>query len=323
MRSRAAQHLQAANFLGVLHARPQGHMFFDLVWRARIATDDSNWMRVWVAAVESLPSFGHTPGMTTRAGMVLGLVLLVSACGGSSDGTDGTTAGLQGKLNDRTFVSESVEGWTLVAGTEVRIGFKGGELSASAGCNSLGGPFAIEGGKLDLNGYGMTGMGCDAERHAQDDWLVGFLTAGPALQLNEPRLVMTTADAKMTLLDRKIASPDRALVGTHWNGDGFSDGQATSSWIGLAKANVFFDANASVTVFSACQTGSGSYQVDGATLTFQGFSYDGAPCADPSDQATTDAVLLVLDGSPVSFDIKEQLLSVHRGSNTLSFRSAN
>ena len=42
-----------------------------------------------------------------------------------------------------------------------------------------------------------------------------------------------------------------------------------------------------------------------------------------SDQATTDAVLLVLDGSPVSFDIKEQLLSVHRGSNTLSFRSAN
>jgi heat shock protein HslJ len=262
--------------------------------------------------------------MTIRVRLLaLAVGLMASGCGGSSDGTGGTAGGLQGQLADRTFVSETVEGWQLVAGSDVRIGFHVGELSAHAGCNSIDAPYVIKGDKLALQGWSKTDMGCDIALLAQDDWLLGFLTAGPALELLEPRLVMTTADAKMTLLDREIASPDRPLVGTHWMGDGFSDGQAASFWSGITKATVFFDASGSVTVFSACQTGSGSYQVDGSTLTFAGLAYDGAPCADPSDQKTSDTVLLMLDGSPVTFEIEEQRLSIHNGSRQLDFREAN
>ena len=51
-----------------------------------------------------------------------------------------------------------------------------------------------------------------------------FLLAGPTLELADPQLVMSTADVQLHLLDRKIAIPDRPLVGTQWLGNGFSDG---------------------------------------------------------------------------------------------------
>jgi heat shock protein HslJ len=258
-----------------------------------------------------------------RVAAVGAVALLAGACGGSHAGdTSKGDSDLQAALGDRTFVSESVEGWALVPGTEVRLGFRGSELSAYAGCNHLGGSFAIDGDTLTMHGISSTEMGCDPPRHAQDEWLGAFLTARPVLALSEPRLVMTTSDARMTLLDREVASPDRALVGTQWTGDGFGDGSAVSTGPGSELVRAFFDPSGSVTIHTSCQIGSGTYQVDGASLTFAGFSYDGAPCANSSYQYISDQVLLVIDGSPVSFEIEERSLAIQRGSNTLYFRAA-
>ena len=107
--------------------------------------------------------------MATKLGGTLALAFLVSACGGSSDGDGVSSGGLQSSLNDRTFLSESIEGWTLVPGSEVRISFRNGELSGHAGCNSLSGDYSLQGDTLVMRGFGMTEMGCDAPRHDQDD----------------------------------------------------------------------------------------------------------------------------------------------------------
>ena len=57
------------------------------------------------------------------------------------------------------------------------------DLGASAGCNSIGGTYRIDGGRLVFEGGGMTEMGCDAERHAQDDWLVAVPRLEAAVRL--------------------------------------------------------------------------------------------------------------------------------------------
>ncbi len=255
-------------------------------------------------------------GRVIRGLGVLGAVVLGGCAGETTDGTSG-------QLDGRTFVSELVEGWTLVPGTEIRLSFGTGEFSATAGCNSMGVEYALNDGVLSVLGFSSTGMGCDSARHAQDDWLRELLLASPKLRLIEPRLEVTTNDARMVLLDRELQSPDRPLVGTLWTGNGFGDGESVGYAPMATQPTVRFDPSGNVEVFTPCQTGVGAYTVAGSTVSFDGFAYDEAPCADPKDQHVSNETLLVLDGSPVSFAIEERSLSLRKGDFTLYFLSAD
>ena len=246
---------------------------------------------------------------------------LSCSCSSSGDPSGSSAGGLQGSLDGRSFISETVEGHTLVAGSEVRIGFKGSQLTATAGCNSFSSTYDISGSKLEILGYGITDMGCDQQYLAQDEWLTGLLTGGPTLELAEPRLIMTSADVKMTLLDRELASPDRPLIGTHWVGDGYSDGQAAIFSIAWKDVNASFTQDGHVTIFSGCETGSGSYLANGGSLVFDGFAYDGATCPDTMHEGASNHVKQVIDRSTLAFEIEETRLSVHQGQNTVYFRA--
>jgi heat shock protein HslJ len=253
---------------------------------------------------------------------VRGLVLLLAAgvIGGCGGGTTDST--LQTQLTGRSFVSESVDGHALVAGTQMSVSFSATGVSASAGCNSFFGAFDIEDGTLRVSMLGSTEIGCAAPFAAQDDWLSAFLLGGPTLELTDPKLVMSSADVQVHLLDRKIAIPDRPLVGTQWLEEGFSDGMVASFGPGSSSVTAAFGADGNVAINTSCQTGTGSFKVDGATITFGALTYDGAPCADPTFQQTSAQVLLVLDGTPVTFTISETMLTVTHGQNALLFQAA-
>jgi len=244
-------------------------------------------------------------------------VALSCACGGDSLGGDQ----LHGALVNRQFVSESVEGWELVPSTEVRLTFFQDELRAGAGCNSMDGPYQIDGTTLKMLGLGSTDMGCGPGLSAQDQWLSEFLLARPSLELAEPRLSMSTPNARITLLDRELASPDRPLVGTSWTGEALSDGEVAMGGPGMAQVSAWFDASGSVEVHTSCQVGVGTFHVEGTTLTFEGFAYDGAACADSGQQFISDRALLVLNGDPVTFEIEEARLEISQGNNSVSFRA--
>jgi heat shock protein HslJ len=253
---------------------------------------------------------------------VLLVVTLLGA--GILCGCDGGTpaSSLRAQLTGRSFVSESVEGWQLVAGTQVSVSFDSTGVSAQAGCNAFFGTGGIEGDTLRVSMLGSTGIGCSALLEAQDEWLAAFLLAGPILELDDPRLVMTTASARMHLLDRKIAIPDRPLVGTQWLGEGFSYGMTGSFGPGSGSVTLSLGSDGHVAVTTSCQTGAGSFTANATTVTFGALTYDGAPCADPNFQRTSDQVLLVLDGSPVTYTIKEAMLTVTHGKNALLFHAA-
>jgi heat shock protein HslJ len=233
--------------------------------------------------------------------------------------TSGTDQGdLAAALQGRTFLSESVEGWELVAGTEIRVTF-GSELSAYAGCNHMSGPYSIEGNVLRMQGFGSTEIGCDAELHAQDQWIEELLIASPTISLDEPQLTLAADGDRLSMIDREIGSPDRPLVGTRWVGNGIGDDNAISS-LGVGVLTVSFGEDGRVEVFTGCQMGQGAFTAGPTTIAFEGLGYDGAPCTNPMREAAHDHVLSVLDGSPVSYEIEEKNLTLRGGNRVLLYR---
>lgn len=252
----------------------------------------------------------------TRAITAVCCALLASACDAlGEDGDD-----LADALADREFLSERVEGHELVPDTQIRMRF-GEELSAYAGCNHFSGHYRIAGHVLTLTDLSGTEIGCEPALSAQDAWLTELLQASPALALDEPRLTLRSGDVVVTMLDRTIASPDRPLVGTHWVGNGQGDGSAVSFGPGSDATTVTFGSDGTAEIFTACQHGTAEFTADEDTITFAGLGYDGAACSTPQFASVSAAVLFVLDGSPLRYEIREKNLTLSRAGRMLLYRA--
>ena len=66
-------------------------------------------------------------------------------------------------LAGRTFVSTTVTGFELIDGTEIRISFEEDHLSASAGCNTVGGAYTVENDLISVSEPSATLMACDPQ----------------------------------------------------------------------------------------------------------------------------------------------------------------
>lgn len=120
-------------------------------------------------------------------------------------------------------VTEDGRARELVAGTQIRLTFGGEQVGASLGCNQLGGRYELDGDVLVVDELSMTEMGCDAPRHDQDRWFADLLTSRPTLAVAGDDLTLTSGSTVVVLRDREVADPDRELVGTTWEVDGFID----------------------------------------------------------------------------------------------------
>ena len=137
-------------------------------------------------------------------------VAVVTACGTAAAITP-TTEGLAG----REFWSTAVQGRDLVPDTRVRLVFNGdGTMGASAGCNSMGGTWSLDGTTLRVRIEQMTEMGCPDDRFAQDDWLTDWLAGGLSASVEGDELVLTGAGVTMTLLDRETADLEPSVQGS-------------------------------------------------------------------------------------------------------------
>ena len=129
-------------------------------------------------------------------GVLAGLV----SCSSNAKSSSGvSSASLEGK----TFVSTSVTGHNLVAGTTVTLAFEGPMLAASAGCNTMSGAYTLENSTLRWTGLPLsTMMGCDPALDAQDQWLASFLQTGAAASLTGTQLSLTSNSVSMKLEER-------------------------------------------------------------------------------------------------------------------------
>ena len=251
------------------------------------------------------------------------LALVLGSQAGCSSGAE--------ELTDRDYLSVAVtEGGAaraLVNGTRIRINFGAAEgndravgaLVANAGCNSISGTYRIDGDRLVFDSAGMTEMGCDAERHAQDDWLAGFLASKPTVRFVKSDLTLDNGAISIRLLDREVAEPDLNIVGPTWTVESIIDGDAVSSVPEGATATLLFKADGSVEVDTGCNRGSGTWSLEGAGIRIENLMLTKMACAG-AGAMLEGAVLGVLEAAALQAQIDSNVLTLSGGSTGLQLR---
>jgi heat shock protein HslJ len=269
-------------------------------------------------------------GRAVRARHLVALTLLglavIGGCGTDSAGvsTGSTAAGgdvTADDLDGRTFVSTQVDGYALVSGTAVTLSFQNGTLSASTGCNTMNGAVTIEDSKLRADQLASTLIGCPDGLAAQDEWLSGFLQAGPTLALDGSELTMTSGSVTITLVDESVGDPARSLVGSAWTLDGIIEGQTVSSVpTGVEAPFLQIGEDGVAAISTGCNRGSAAVGTNGSTLSFGPLRLTKMAC--PPDTAGVEgSVVAVIDGD-VTFTIEGARLTLTKGEEGLVYRAA-
>lgn len=246
---------------------------------------------------------------------LVAISLLAIACNAA-----GSPAGAN--LDGRAFVSIDVTAngvpRPLVPGTQIRLSFDSGNLGASAGCNHLGGSYRLEGGRLAVDAMAMTEMGCDAPRHAQDEWLSTFLGSRPQVRLNGAELVLDGGATVVRLLDTEVAEPDRPLTGTRWLLGSLIEGEAVSSVPAGVVATLELTADGNVSVNAGCNQGGGRYEVAGGVIRFSDIAMTRMACEGAAGQVEQQ-VLAVLGAPAVSYAIDGATLTLSADGRGLQY----
>jgi len=236
---------------------------------------------------------------------IAALTFVVGACGDDSETSTGSGGG---SLGGRTFLS-SESTHALVDGTRVRLEFRDDELRAHAGCNHLFGEVtSTADGVLSVGQMGGTEMGCDPDLHAQDEWLVAFLTSEPAWSLDGDTLTLTGETDTLVLLDREVADPDRPLEGTTWTVDGIIEGDAVSS-VPQGAAATLTIADGRISGEAGCNSFSGPVEIRDGEIVITGLESTLKACEDARGELE-EAVFAVLGAERIGYEIEAARLTL-------------
>lgn len=234
-------------------------------------------------------------------------------------------AGASDPLAGRTFLSTAVSEdgapRDLVPDTRVRLSFADGQMTATAGCNTLGGGYGLRDGVLEVGDLRMTQMGCPDPLAAQDRWLADFLEGRPAAVVTGDELTLTKDTTRIVLLDRRVADPDRPLVGTEWVVESLISDQAVSSVPGNARASITFHNDGTVSVQPGCNTGGGRFVAEGTTVTITEVILTRMACVDERGDLEK-AVLAVLEAPQLTVRIEADALTLMADDTGLGLRAA-
>lgn len=234
--------------------------------------------------------------MRTITAIIALLALFAAACGDQDRepvDLDADAAGVNfGNLGGKEFWSTSVsEVGTerpLVEGTRISLRFEAGEVRVDAGCNNIGGTYTVDDDNvLVIDGMYSTEMGCDPERHAQDEFVIELLTSRPTLRVGTDTLTVATPTITIELVDREVAEVDEPLIGTEWVVDGFFDPIAATAYAVDVPASFVFGSAGQAAGFDGCGDFDITYQATEIAVTLAG-----APDGSCSEYASAFAAVM-------------------------------
>jgi heat shock protein HslJ len=213
-------------------------------------------------------------------------------------------------------------GWTvngqpvqLVPGTQIRLSFADGSLSAHAGCNHLGGDYTLSQGRLMVGAMSMTEMGCDVPRQRQDELVAALLTSGSSLRIDGDQLILEGSQGVATFRDRQAVEPNLPLVGPTWTLTTLIEGDAAMSVPGDVLARIQFADDGTFNVEPGCNTGSGSYAPGEGVMSFGPIALTRMAC--PGDRDRVERAVLEVLAGEVEFEIHSGTLTLRSGDRGL------
>ncbi|MBB5915873.1 heat shock protein HslJ [Nocardia transvalensis] len=248
---------------------------------------------------------------TLRLVPVLAVLGLAVACSSGGDEAPGPTP------MGRTFVSTKVEGTPIPGGGPLQLSFADGRVSANSGCNTGSGPVSFDGDVLRVTGMATTLMACPDGRAGADGWQTELLQSGPRWTLDADTLTVTSDDATVTLLDKKVAQPDRPLTGTDWVVTALlrPEGQVRSATLEEVQPTLTLAPDGKVTGSAGCNRMTGSAEIAGGDVTFHDIATTRMACP-PEVMEVEQQVLEALDGKTTTTIDADTLTLRNSGNNT-------
>ncbi|MGC0364714.1 heat shock protein HslJ [Rhodococcus sp. 27YEA15] len=247
------------------------------------------------------------------AAAVIGLLTLaaVTGCSSSTDSPDSSEAVTY--PSGRTYISTAVDGEPIPGGGPLTLDFtETGRVSANAGCNTSSGSVEFTDGKLIVGTMMSTMMGCTPELLAADTWTSTLLSSTPTWRLDGDTLTIKSSASTVTFQDKKVVTPDRALVGTTWTVTSLISPDAISTSIALETAapQLTIAADGSVTGTTGCNRMSGQVEVGDTNVTFSPLATTRMTC--PDEVADIERqVLAVLDGE-VAYTVDANTMTLRK-----------
>jgi heat shock protein HslJ len=227
-------------------------------------------------------------------------------------------------LAGRTFLSVAVTengaDRPLVQGTQITLAFAATDLSASAGCNTMGGQYTVDGGRLLVTQLATTDIGCPAPLGAQDGWLAGVLGSKPTIVTTGGDLTLQSGTTIIRLKDRRVANPDRPLAGTLWTLESILTGDTAASIPGGVTATIFFKPDGTLTLFTGCNQGSASWTLVGPGIQVSDLVLTKKACAG-ADGEVEASMVAVLHAGTMSVTIQADSLTLQAGANGIQLRA--
>jgi heat shock protein HslJ len=227
------------------------------------------------------------------AGLALLAAALLTACNAESASTPNGE-----DLQGRTFISTEVTGTPIPGGGPLTVEFvEPDRISMTAGCNRGNSTVDLSGGTVVTGPIATTMMACVGDTAGADAWMTSLFEADPAWTLDGDTLTLTTSDTSVTLLDKKVATPDRPITGTTWVVDQLISPSAVTTSVALETAapTLLIGEDGSVSGSTGCNRMTGTAQVAGDKVTFGPLATTRMAC-EPDIAEIERAVLNVLSG---------------------------
>lgn len=200
---------------------------------------------------------------------------------------------------------DAMGGTAVVAGHEPEISFSAdGKIGGTTGCNRFFGTYAQTGESVTFSEVGMTKMACMADGvMAQEIKFVSILDGAASATLDaEGNLVlMNTSGVGFTARPKAEIEPgDPArLQGAKWIVEDLNRGGVIDN----SRLTLEFGADGKVSGSTNCNTFSGSYTVDGSTLTLGPLAMTRRACMAPALSNQESRYTAALNG-PLSWELR-------------------
>lgn len=222
-----------------------------------------------------------------------------------ADGTEIIAERAGPKLAGTSWKVDAMGGAAVIAGHEPKIEFSGdGKISGTTGCNRFFGGYTQSGETITFSGTGMTKMACLAEGvMAQEAKFVSILegTASAVLDADGNLILMNESGVGFTARPKTEIQPgDPALLhGAEWIVEDINRGGVIDN----SRLTLKFGADGKVSGSTNCNTFSGSYTVDGSTLTLGPLAMTRRACTAPALSNQESRYVAALDG-PLSWELR-------------------
>ncbi|GMR10879.1 MAG: META domain-containing protein [Anaerolineae bacterium] len=189
-------------------------------------------------------------------------ILVLAACAPA-----GEDASLEGTLWALESYQDS-EGETIDAlpDSGARAEFEDGELSGTSGCNSFFGSYEVDGNSISIGPLGSTLMACPEPLMEQEFGFTSSLQSAATYEISGDTLTLSYADSEVVVTF--VEGEPLSLTGANWIATRVNNsrGGVQSVVIGNEITALFSD-DGSLSGSAGCNNYSGTYEVDGDSMT--------------------------------------------------------